>query len=91
MCDRQALRGWYVNRKNTLDVTRTIRLIVDSGMTECTYCGSDVDRHEPVFVAEQERNGERVSVGQFCNYACLHAYIEDEELVYGASCKLDWE
>jgi hypothetical protein len=57
-------------------------------MTECTYCGSDIACHEPVFVEErQDQDGERVPAGQFCNYACLHAYIEDEELVYGSSCK----
>lgn len=63
-------------------------------MTDCTYCGSDIDRHDPVFVEERpghDQNDGRTSAGQFCNYACLHAHIEDEELVYGASCELDWE
>ncbi|AFK20515.1 hypothetical protein HFX_2844 [Haloferax mediterranei ATCC 33500] len=50
------------------------------------YCGSDVSCHDPVFV-EEAADGERVSVGGFCNYACLSAYIEDEELTTGASCE----
>lgn len=55
-------------------------------MTECSYCGSDIERHNPVFVAETDGN-QRVSRGQFCNYACLSAYIEEEELVSGAACE----
>lgn len=54
--------------------------------TDCTYCGSDVERHDPVSVAD----GVNPDPGQsrrFCNYACLAAYIEDEELVYGAACE----
>jgi hypothetical protein len=54
----------------------------------CTYCGSDGEAHQPVSVAERE-GGKRVPVGDFCNYACLSAYIDDEELVYGASCAFD--
>ncbi|AHZ23874.1 hypothetical protein E6P09_12555 [Haloferax mediterranei ATCC 33500] len=54
--------------------------------TQCVYCGSDVSCHDPVFV-EEAADGERVSVGGFCNYACLSAYIEDEELTTGASCE----
>jgi hypothetical protein len=77
-----------------LDVTQTTHPTVASNMTECTYCASNVARHDPVFVEErqgegQEQNGKRVPAGQFCNYACLHAYIEEEELVYGASCEWD--
>lgn len=43
----------------------------------------------PVFITKEDKDGERVSVSQFCNDACLHAYIEAEELVYGASYELD--
>jgi hypothetical protein len=59
-------------------------------MTECTYCRSDIERHEPVFVEERQGQGQdkkRVPAGKFCNYACLHSYIENEELVYGTSCE----
>lgn len=41
----------------------------------------------PVFITKEDKDGERVSVSQFCNG--LHAYIEAEELVYGASYELD--
>jgi hypothetical protein len=55
-------------------------------MTEmCTYCGSDLSIYDPVYV-EETQDGGRVLVGQFCNYACLSAYIGDEELTYGAAC-----
>jgi hypothetical protein len=55
-------------------------------MTECSYCGSDIERHDPVFVAETD-SGQRISRGRFCNYACLSAYIEEEDLTSGAVCE----
>jgi hypothetical protein len=55
-------------------------------MTECSYCGSNIERHDPVFVAETD-DGQRVPSSQFCNYACLSAYIEEEELTSGAACE----
>lgn len=57
-------------------------------MTDCTYCGRNVEDHEPVFV--EERSGsDRVDAGQFCNYACLARYIEEEGLETGACCRID--
>jgi hypothetical protein len=56
--------------------------------TECLYCSSNVFDHDPVFVDEWE-NDERVEAGQFCNYACLTQYIEDEDLTAGAACRID--
>ena len=53
---------------------------------ECTYCRSDVERHDPVFVNE-ETNGSTTQTGKFCNYACLAAYIEEEELTNGTVCE----
>jgi hypothetical protein len=53
---------------------------------ECTYCGSDLSNYEPVFV-EETRDGERVEVGGFCNYACLDAHIDEAELTCGDSCE----
>lgn len=67
-------------------------------MTECTYCGSDLGSYDPVFVerataasayADADRDDERVSVGAFCNYACLSAHIDDEGLTDGTACA--WE
>lgn len=57
-------------------------------MTDCTYCGCVVEAHDPVFVFE-EQDGERAPAGQFCNYACLTAHVEDSKLADGACCRLD--
>jgi len=38
---------------------------------------------------EEHEDGERVPAGQFCNYACLVAYVEREGLQEGATCELD--
>ncbi len=55
----------------------------------CTYCGKDVYDHDPVFV-EKLDVGERVEAGQFCNYACLAVYIEENHLTTGACCTIDY-
>ncbi|UPV98909.1 hypothetical protein M0R88_10235 [Halorussus gelatinilyticus] len=55
---------------------------------DCTYCGSDVSEHDALFVAEQ-RGDEREPTGQFCNYACLSAHIDEENLVEGTCCRID--
>ena len=52
----------------------------------CTYCDSDIHRHDPVFVTEGSAEGGSAA-GQFCNYACLAAYIEEEGLTEGAACE----
>ncbi|WP_410767158.1 hypothetical protein [Haloferax sp. DFSO60] len=44
-------------------------------MTECAYCGNEVERSEPVFI-EELQSGMRISMGSFCNYDCLLAYLE---------------
>lgn len=54
--------------------------------TDCTYCGSDVFAHDPVFVSEPGEDGPE-RVGQFCNYGCLSTYIEEENLSVGAACE----
>lgn len=54
----------------------------------CTYCSSDIHRHDPVFVTEANPDvGE--GAGQFCNYACLQTYIDEEGLTEGAAC--EWQ
>lgn len=55
----------------------------------CTYCGSDVREHEPVFVEELAED-RLVPAGQFCNYACLARHIEEEGLETGACCRVDF-
>lgn len=58
-------------------------------MTDCTFCGHDVSRHDPVYVFEEDENSERVPAGQFCNYACLTEHVDAEGLAYGACCELE--
>jgi hypothetical protein len=55
-------------------------------VVECTYCDSDLERYEPVFVEETE-NGERIQAGAFCNYGCLSAHLEAEDLAAGDACE----
>lgn len=57
---------------------------------KCTYCGSDIHRHDPVYVYEDGRGENQVEAGQFCNYACLSAYIDEEGLMDGVSCEIDF-
>lgn len=57
-------------------------------MTACTFCGSDVEAHDPVYVAEGGDGG-REPAGAFCNYACLLQHIEAEDLTLGAACRID--
>ncbi|MFC7202510.1 hypothetical protein ACFQJC_03220 [Haloferax namakaokahaiae] len=54
---------------------------------ECTYCGCDIERHDPVFVNEGANQRDN-QTGQFCNYGCLAAYFEREELAIGTTCEL---
>lgn len=56
--------------------------------TACTYCGCDIQAHDPVFVQEGAGT-DRSEAGQFCNYACLARYIEDAGLEQGTSCRID--
>jgi len=56
-------------------------------MRACTFCGADVDAHDPVVVHEGSTDGPLA--GRFCNYACLTAYVESAGLAAGAACA--WE
>lgn len=56
-------------------------------MTECTYCGCEIEAHEPVFVREGEPDGPLA--GQYCNYACLTAHVEEAGLATGATCRIE--
>ncbi len=58
-------------------------------MTTCAFCGSDLTHYEPLFVEETD-DADRVAIGGFCNYACLHEWIEDEDKLTGACCTLDY-
>ena len=52
--------------------------------TDCTYCGCDVERHDPVFVSEGTPDD---PTGRFCNYGCLAAHIEEAGLATGTICE----
>lgn len=70
------------------ETARCPRTVRRNDVTDCTYCESAVEAHDPVFVYE-ERDGERVEAGQFCNYACLSAHVDESNLADGACCRLD--
>ncbi|MFB6178241.1 MAG: hypothetical protein ABEI77_00780 [Halorientalis sp.] len=55
---------------------------------ECAFCGNDVTRHDPVSVREGIE-GDFQADTTFCNWACLRAYIDAEELTTGDCCR--WE
>jgi YHS domain-containing protein len=52
-------------------------------MTDCAYCGCEVEAHDPVVA---DHDGETYP---FCNWACLVEYVDREELATGTSC--NWE
>lgn len=54
-------------------------------MRACTYCGSDIDQHDPICVRDCDENCSMV--GRFCNYACLASHIDVENLTAGACCQ----
>ncbi len=56
-------------------------------MRACTYCGCDVDAHDPLLVYECDADG--TLAGQFCNYGCLVADVGDEGLLTDTACA--WE
>lgn len=57
-------------------------------MTDCTYCGCEIEVHDPVYVDER-RAGERVTTGRFCNYGCLAAHVEAAGLAVGSACRFE--
>jgi hypothetical protein len=55
--------------------------------TACTYCGSDVGDHSPVCVCEcADGTGSDIDA-RFCNYGCLQAHIDENDLVTGTACE----
>jgi hypothetical protein len=50
----------------------------------CAYCGCRIFDHDPICVRDcAEDCG---SPSYFCNYGCLSAHIEGEELATGTTC-----
>jgi hypothetical protein len=54
-------------------------------MMECTFCGADVEAHDPVVVYEDMDQTDDPA-GRFCNYACLEQHIAQANLTAGAAC-----
>jgi len=50
----------------------------------CAYCESRIFDHDPICVRDCVDNCG--SPEFFCNYACLSAYIDENELVTGNAC-----
>ncbi|GGN99485.1 MULTISPECIES: hypothetical protein [Haloarcula] len=51
---------------------------------ECTYCGRPVEDHDPLYLSA-EAGG--TPTAQFCNYGCLSAHVDAEDLTTGAACE----
>lgn len=53
---------------------------------DCTYCGCDAEAHDPVYVSEDDPDAEPSA---FCNYGCLSAHVEAENLAVGTTCNVE--
>jgi hypothetical protein len=53
-------------------------------MRECTYCGLDVDAHDPICLRDCDEHCSQL--GRFCNFGCLQAHIEENDLTTGSCC-----
>lgn len=51
----------------------------------CAYCGSEIFEHDPLCVRDCTAGCGAPSY--FCNYACLSAHIEAENLTAGDACE----
>jgi hypothetical protein len=51
----------------------------------CAYCGSPIFVHDPICV--RDCTADCGLPHYFCNYACLSAYIDENELTYGDACE----
>ena len=55
-------------------------------VTDCVYCGCEVEAHDPVYVSEREPDA---GATPYCNYGCLAAHIETAGLAVGTACSVD--
>lgn len=51
----------------------------------CAYCGSRIFTHDPICV--RDCTVDCGSARYFCNYACVSAYIDENELTSGDACE----
>ncbi len=57
-------------------------------MTECAYCGCSPQAHDPVYVTASPP-AEASDPDAYCNYGCLAAHIDAENLAVGTTCRVD--
>jgi hypothetical protein len=55
----------------------------------CAYCDSPIFDHDPICV--RDCNDDCGSPTYFCNYACLSAYIAENNLTTNDACEWDPE
>lgn len=60
-------------------------------MTDCTYCGCEVEAHDPVVVHERAPDAAGDSdadapADAFCNWGCLSAYASESDVATGTAC-----
>ena len=51
----------------------------------CAYCGSSIFAHDPVCV--RDCTDDCGAPTYFCNYACLSAYVDEQDLTTGNACE----
>lgn len=52
---------------------------------ECVYCGSLIFDHDPICV--RDCTDDCGSPTYYCNFACLSAHIEEDDLTIGDACE----
>lgn len=52
---------------------------------DCAYCDAPIFEHDPICVRDCDTGCADPSY--FCNYACLSAHIEEENLTTGDCCE----
>jgi hypothetical protein len=77
------LRNAFCDRLRTAGMSTTVA--TPSADEECAYCRSRIFDHEPICV--RDCTDDCGSPTYFCNYACLSAYVEENELVTGDACE----
>lgn len=58
-------------------------------MTDCTYCGCEVEAHDPVVVHERapgDVDAAGSPAGAFCNWGCLSAHATESDVATGTTC-----
>lgn len=51
----------------------------------CDYCGSRIFEHDPICV--RDCTADCGIPSYYCNYACLAAQIEEQDLTVGNACR----